>query len=591
VTDADAGAANAARPDPYLSVVVATRNDDHGGNPLRRLQALVNTFDQQCRRARLDAELIVVDWNPPSDRARVAELLAVPEPAACAYRFIEVPGELHGKLRYADVLPLFQMMAKNVGIRRARGRFVLATNIDIVLSTELVEYVASVGLRPRSLYRVDRHDIEADIPIDAPLDAQMEYCETHQLRVHGRWGSRPVDARGREVIQPDDIVDGRRVRLGRGWHVLESTGRGARFRWASGDATLMLGAPAGGERGEPFLELDVESSPYDPASWVDVTVLEQDAAIDTKRVSGRTRLRVRVGDAPRGAVREIRLRCSDAHPDTRTQLPVYERRDSLCYRVHSAALVESRPGAVGVQLAENGPAGSDRLPSSAPAAEPVSGGSPVASGSERWKASMADALARAIEAVGGGGLLNRVARASSDFRQIERALDIAGGKVRALEPLNDLADLHRLLIEQRPEGLHVNACGDFQLMAREDWEELRGYPEFQTFSMNIDGLLSYTADAAGIREETLPMPIYHLEHEVGSGWSPEGEAILRRRIAEAGVAWLDARTVYTWAAYMHWLGRPMIFNGSNWGLADADLDDCSGAPRDRSHERVARTRA
>jgi len=35
------------------------------------------------------------------------------------------------------------MIAKNVGIRRARGRFVLSTNIDILLSNELVDYIAA----------------------------------------------------------------------------------------------------------------------------------------------------------------------------------------------------------------------------------------------------------------------------------------------------------------------------------------------------------------------------------------------------------------------------------------------------------------
>jgi hypothetical protein len=89
--------------------------------------------------------------------------------------------------------------------------------------------------------------------------------------------------------------------------------------------------------------------------------------------------------------------------------------------------------------------------------------------------------------------------------------------------------------------------------------------------MNIDGLLSYMADAAGIEEQILAEDIYHLEHEVGSGWSPEGEAILRRRIAERGITWLDASTVYVWAAYMKWLRRPMIFNGSDWGFASDSL--------------------
>ena len=59
--------------------------------------------------------------------------------------------------------------------------------------------------------------------------------------------------------------------------------------------------------------------------------------------------------------------------------------------------------------------------------------------------------------------------------------------------------------------------------------------EFETFSMNIDGLFSYVAHAAGIKEQILDLPIYHLEHEVGSGWSPEGEALLRKRIAERGI--------------------------------------------------------
>ena len=42
---------------PYLSVVVTTRNDDHGGDPLKRLQAFINTLAAQCRRTRSLAQL------------------------------------------------------------------------------------------------------------------------------------------------------------------------------------------------------------------------------------------------------------------------------------------------------------------------------------------------------------------------------------------------------------------------------------------------------------------------------------------------------------------------------------------------------
>ncbi|HEX7294596.1 MAG TPA: hypothetical protein VF251_02510, partial [Pyrinomonadaceae bacterium] len=53
---------------PYLSVVAASRNDDHGGDPLIRTQIFLNNFARQCEKYRLSAELILIDWNPVADR-------------------------------------------------------------------------------------------------------------------------------------------------------------------------------------------------------------------------------------------------------------------------------------------------------------------------------------------------------------------------------------------------------------------------------------------------------------------------------------------------------------------------------------------
>src|SRR5262249_33949972 len=126
-----------------------------------------------------------------------------------------------------------------------------------------------------------------------------------------------------------------------------------------------------------------------------------------------------------------------------------------------------------------------------------------------------------------------------------------------------------------------NGCGDFQLMARSHWDDLRGYPEFEAFSMSIDGLFSYEAAAAGIVEEVIEAPIYHVEHKVGSGWSPEGGSQLRKRIAERGITWLRAPPVHFWASYMPWLGRPMILNGPDWGLAAYEMPERVVAPASR----------
>jgi hypothetical protein len=70
-----------------------------------------------------------------------------------------------------------------------------------------------------------------------------------------------------------------------------------------------------------------------------------------------------------------------------------------------------------------------------------------------------------------------------------------------------------------------------------------------------------------------PLCAYHLEHEKGSGWTPEGEALLKQRIAASGITWLDSGAVHVWSAYMQWLQRPMIFNGSNWGFGDVRLPE------------------
>jgi hypothetical protein len=116
-------------PTPYVSVVVAARNDDHGGNLLGRMQTFVNGWIGQVKRHGVASELIIVEWNPPAERQPLAEALDWPvDLGPGTIRIVRVPSSIHQRYLHAETLPLYQMIAKNVGIRRARGRFVLATN-------------------------------------------------------------------------------------------------------------------------------------------------------------------------------------------------------------------------------------------------------------------------------------------------------------------------------------------------------------------------------------------------------------------------------------------------------------------------------
>jgi len=684
---------------PYLSVVVTSRNDDHGGDPLVRLETLLRTFSAQCERTGLRAELVVVEWNPPADRPSLKDQLQRPDPCFCDVRFIEVPPEVHQTLKHADVLPLFQMIAKNVGIRRARGRFILATNIDIVFSDALVDYLAQGRLESGYLYRVNRHDIEPAIPLCDPLPVQMAYCQEHHLRVLRRWGTYPVEPDGRMRTLPGDIIEHRAIRFGTGWHVLEKDESGP-FRWVSERAELFLSDE---DPLDDVLELDVESHPFDDGSWIELACLDF-AGRELHRTTVRGRQRVAVPLLARGALSIV----VTGGPDFREKLPPHECRDELRYWAHNLRLRSHLRDATTVAAVTTGPASEPtgvaiplsflkptssagiitvQADSTAIIKGGVSGGymaewlgrapasgvysfglehsnsagqvgfGVLSESRSRWMARAAPTesdptslvatvellhdeafwlvvsdcsndgvdsqvvirrlsvdgpLAALVPASGKptatewrrripGGISRRLVPrlpkklredvvAASDRlaslrarqKRLEEevtALEVtsAGHEARALQlaPLGMIASHDTFLRENRPDCLHLNGCGDFQLMAQEHWFALSAYPELETFSMSIDGLLSHIAHSAGITERVLDEPccIYHLEHGTGSGWTPEGEQALRRRIDERGISWVDATTVTTWAAYMKWLGRPLLFNLHDWGLAKLSFSE------------------
>lgn len=178
----------------YLSIVAASRNDDHGGRLLERMQAFIDGVIAQSKRHALPVELIIVEWNPPEDRPYLSEVLKVPEDkGGSEVRIIRVSKELHEGLDHSENLPLFQMYAKNIGIRRARGEYVIATNIDILFSDELFGYLKKKKLKPGVIYRVDRLDIPSDLPEEELFENVLDFCNGKFFRINGRFGTKILD--------------------------------------------------------------------------------------------------------------------------------------------------------------------------------------------------------------------------------------------------------------------------------------------------------------------------------------------------------------------------------------------------------------
>ena len=411
---------------PYISFVVTARNDDHGGNLLYRMNIFVRALLSQARKENVTAELILVEWNPPPDRARLHEVLNWPkEEGPCRVRVIEVPPEIHARFRHSDRLPLFQMIAKNVGIRRARGRFILATNIDLLFSNELMRLFASHQLSPKFMYRVDRYDVPADVREDAPVEDQLEYCQKNVIRVNRRDGTFPMEA------------------LSGIW------------LWKIRRSALL-------------------------SRWL-----------------------------------QIRL--------TKPITAVHLLFSQIAHTLHRIA-------------------------------------QKISPKRRKWrKVSKAGFAIGAAAVVLSSQVLLRL-RVPMAFVTLKLRVHMAFDAIKGL------------LFPKYPR-LHMNGCGDFTLMASEHWKALRGYPELEVFSFNLDSLLCQMAYQNGLREKVLPDPmrIYHIEHSYG--WTPEGERKMVERLRRMRIPMLDFAEFQLWATQMQRDKRPVVLADENWGLASYNLHE------------------
>jgi len=170
---------------PYLSIVIYTRNDEHGGNTLRRMQVSLSGLLEQLEKHRIESELILVDWNPPVDKPLLKDALKWPGKLKyCTIRSIVVSPSIHQRYEGSDKLPMNTVVAYNCGMRRARGQFVLPGNIDLLYSDELMSYIATRGFKEDERYRLDRCDVDRNVVQCKTLKEQLGYCQEHIMKIN-----------------------------------------------------------------------------------------------------------------------------------------------------------------------------------------------------------------------------------------------------------------------------------------------------------------------------------------------------------------------------------------------------------------------
>jgi hypothetical protein len=157
----------------YLSIVVTGRNDQYGGNFLNRAQTFLNQVSASVERVPLaDVEVVYVDYATPFSDKKLYELLNIPPALHRRVRFIVVPSFFHSTLRAK--VSFLEYTAKNIGIRRSKGEFVLAANPDSLLSDSFFELCSQRAFNPGVFYTSDR------IVMQKHQDHQTEFLKINE---------------------------------------------------------------------------------------------------------------------------------------------------------------------------------------------------------------------------------------------------------------------------------------------------------------------------------------------------------------------------------------------------------------------------
>ena len=172
---------------PYLSLVLVTRNDGHGGDMLARLRASLDNTLWLLERHALPGELVLLEWNPPAGAPLLRDVLAWPaRPDWCSVRSLVVDAATHAGYADAHLSPIHVVAGVNAGIRRARGAFVLPTTMDHLYGEDVIAFIANKGLETRTLYRINRCDVPREATAIADRAARLAWSADHVTRVNAR---------------------------------------------------------------------------------------------------------------------------------------------------------------------------------------------------------------------------------------------------------------------------------------------------------------------------------------------------------------------------------------------------------------------
>lgn len=159
----------------YLTIVIAIRADGYIPDQMTIFSHSLTSICLQLYKVGLSSEIIIVHWNPPKNNNLNKILCKLNiNFKNLSIKLINVDEKFHQALKYSKQRK-FSDYAYNVGIRRAKGEFVICKAPDTYFSSSIIEFVGKQTLDYDSIYRADRINICKNREYELDLNWEMNF--------------------------------------------------------------------------------------------------------------------------------------------------------------------------------------------------------------------------------------------------------------------------------------------------------------------------------------------------------------------------------------------------------------------------------
>lgn len=171
-----------------VSAIMCGRNDNYGGRLNERatycFNTMLSTFD----------EVIYVDWNTDGERILTDELDIRVNPDRLKIITVtpQMCRELMGE-KYEKSNKCCQVLAKNIGMRRATGDVLVSTNIDIIPPKRAYLEDLINEMKPDEFITIAKHDVDVD-QLHKIFEQTKSYTDLRDI-LPLQYGVNPISSR------------------------------------------------------------------------------------------------------------------------------------------------------------------------------------------------------------------------------------------------------------------------------------------------------------------------------------------------------------------------------------------------------------